>query len=122
MSSEQVVEIDSGHEKVTLTCGVIGEDITGGYWEKVDGNLSSLHNKSKPLLHNHGKTILKMVIVRARPSNSGDYRCVVYNQWGVSKSRNVQVTIRGKEKHFTKTILNRFVISSCSTRDHYPAH
>ena len=97
VSSEQVVDIVNGHHKVTLSCGVIGEDIAGGYWEKVDGNLPSFRNKSKPLLHNHGNTTLKMVIVRVRPSNSGGYRCVVYSQWWVVKSRKVQVTIRGKE-------------------------
>ena len=97
VSNEQVVNIFSGKQKVTLTCKAIGENITGGYWEKARHNLPSFQNKSKPLLHNHGKTILKMVIFRALPRNSGVYRCVVYNQWGLVKSWNVQVTIRSKK-------------------------
>ena len=85
------MSIVSGIEQVTLTCEVIGDDIAGGYWEKVDGdplphqnNMSSLSNKMK---------VSTIIITRARPEHSGRYCCVAYSQWGVDRSRNVQVTI-----------------------------
>ena len=96
VSGDQVVNIVSGHETVALTCGAIGENIAGGYWEKIDETIPLSHNKSKHLLYNHGKVILQMTIIRIHPSYSGDYRCVIYNQWWVVKSWKVQVTIGSK--------------------------
>ena len=89
-----------------MICTAIGENITGGYWERVDGNhgLSLIHNKSKPLSHNHREATLQMNITRARPTHSGRYRCVIFNPWGVGKSRNVQVTIRSKDKYIIADI------------------
>ena len=93
MSDDQQLSIVSSNERVMLTCNVNGDDITGGYWERVnddplpDKNMSSLSNDKR------GLTI---TISRARPTHSGMYRCVVYSQWGVAQSSNVQVTITSK--------------------------
>ena len=88
------LSIVSGVEQVTLRCKVTGDDIIGGYWERVNGgplpdnnNMSSLSND---------KTTLTITISRARPIHRGKYHCVVYSQWGMDKSRDVQVTITSK--------------------------
>ena len=94
MSDDEVLSIVSGNEEVMLTCNVNGDDITGGYWERVDGsqqnNMSSLSNN---------KRMLTITISKARPAHKGRYRCVVYSQWGVAESRNVQVTITSKSNN-----------------------
>lgn len=99
VSSDQVLNIYSGYDKVHLVCEASGENITGGYWEKVQGGrLSKSHNKSKPLSYsNGGKAVeLKLTIFKAHPIHSGKYRCVVYGQWGLTKSRKVSVIIKSK--------------------------
>ena len=99
VSSDQKLNIYSGYDKVHLVCEATGENITGGYWEKVGGgHLSPSHNKSKPLSYsNGGKAVkLKLVIIKAHPIHSGRYRCIVYGQWGVTKSRKVNVIIKSK--------------------------
>jgi len=87
------LSIVSDDEEVILTCKVTGDDIVGGYWERVNGevlpnetNISSLSNKGN-------KRTIKIAITKARPEHSGSYRCVVYSPWGVAQSENVQVTI-----------------------------
>ena len=74
-----------------------GDDIAGGYWERqndvplpVGNNLSSLSND---------KSMLKLIISRARPKHLGMYYCVAYSQWGVVQSRNVQVTITSESNN-----------------------
>ena len=98
VSSDQTLSILSGHENVVLMCTAIGH-ITGGYWEKVDGKVSLNHNKSKLILHNHKKATVNMTITRVHPIHSGKYRCVIFNQWGVVKSKDVQVTVKSKGGH-----------------------
>ena len=96
MSNDQILSIVSGNEEVMLTCNVTGDNITGGYWERVnddplpDNNMSSLSNN---------KRTLTITISRARPTHSGMYHCVVYSQWGVAQSRNVQVNIISKSNN-----------------------
>ena len=78
-----------------LTCNVTGDDITGGYWERVnDDPLPVSNNRSS--LSNDKRTL---TISRARPTHSGRYRCVVYSQWGVAQSGNVKVTITSKSNN-----------------------
>ena len=97
MSDDQQLSIVSGNEQVMLTCNVTGDNIVDGYWERVKNvsipdqiNMSSLSND---------KRTLTITISRARPTHSGRYRCVVYSQWGVAQSRNVQVTITSKSNN-----------------------
>ena len=76
-----------------LTCIIMsGDNITGAYWERIDGsqqtNVTSLSNDT-----------LTITIGRARPTHSGRYRCVVYNQWGVAQSRNITVIITSKSNN-----------------------
>ena len=97
MSDDQVLSIVSGNEQVMLTCNVNGDDITGGYWERV--NDDPLPNKKNMSSLSNDKRTLTITISRARPSHSGRYRCVVYSQWGVAQSRNVQVTITSKSNN-----------------------
>ena len=93
----QNLSIVSGNEQVTLTCEVTGDNITGGYWERVGGrSLSKSKNMSSI---NDDKTNLQLTINEARPRNSGMYRCVVYSQWGVAQSEDVQVTIKSKRNN-----------------------
>ena len=92
--SNQELSIVSGNEEVMLTCTVTGDNITGVYWKRTDGsqhsNMSSLSNDNRTLT---------ITISEARPTHSGRYRCVVYSQWGVAQSRNVQVTISSKSNN-----------------------
>ena len=96
MTDDQVLSITSGNEEVILTCNVTGDDITGGYWERMRNPLSVSNNKSS--LSNDGRTVT-ITISRARHRHSGRYRCVVYSQWGVAQSRNVRVTITSKSNN-----------------------
>ena len=84
------VNIIEGDEHVVLTCTVTGDDLAGGYWERLYppqnlSNMSSFLNGAVQLL-----------ITRARPIHSGNYRCVVYSQWGMAHSNNVTVIIKSK--------------------------
>ena len=89
-----MLSIVSGNEQVMLTCNVNGDDIIGGYWDRVNGGpLPNYNNMSS--LSNNMRTLI-ITISRARPEHSGRYRCVVYSQWGVAQSSNVQVTITSK--------------------------
>ena len=74
-----------------------GDNIIGGYWERVNGgplpdnnNMSSLSND---------KTTLTITISRTHPVHTGKYRCVVYSQWGIGQSRDVQLTITSKRNN-----------------------
>ena len=93
---DEQVSIVSGNEQVTLTCEVTGDDIAGGYWERMDG--VQLRNRNMSSLSNNKRTIT-MTITRARPEHSGMYYCVAYSQWGVGQSRNVQVTITSESNN-----------------------
>ena len=99
-ASDQTLNIYSGHETVVLICRVIGENISGGYWEKVDGTLSANHNKSKLISHdNHHKATVKMTITKVKPVHSGRYRCVIFTPWSVVKSDGIQVIVRSKGRY-----------------------
>ena len=93
--SDKQLIIVRDNEQVTLTCEFTGDNITGAYWERVNNglvnnNISSLSND---------KRTLTITITGAHPTHSGSYRCVVYSQWGVAQSRNVQVTITSKSNN-----------------------
>ena len=95
-SGDQALSIISGNEQVTLTCKVTGDNIVGGYWERMDG--CQLRNRNMSLLSNNKRTIT-MTITRARPEHSGMYYCVAYSQWGVGQSNNVRVTITSESNN-----------------------
>jgi len=79
------LSIVSGDEEVILTCKVTGDNITGGYWERVNGEaLPNTNNRSSLSNKNNDKRTLKITITKARPEHSGSYRCVVYSLWGVA--------------------------------------
>ena len=82
---------------MTLICEVTGDDIIGGYWERVNNNPLPVNNNMSSL--SNGKRTLAITISTARPTHSGMYRCVVYSQWGLAQSRNVQVTITSKSNN-----------------------
>ena len=91
------LNIVSRNENVTLSCTVTGDDITSGYWERVDGkSLQSINNMSSI---NDDKTRLQLVITKAHPKHSGKYRCIAYSQWGVAQSRGGQVTITSESNN-----------------------
>ena len=74
-----------------------GDDIIGSYWERVNGD--PLPNNNNMSSTSNNKRTLTMTISRARPEHSGNYHCVVYSQWGMDRSRNVQVTITSKSNN-----------------------
>ena len=78
---------------MTLTCKFTGDNIISGYWERV-GDRSLLNSE-----FNDDNITLQVVINEARPTHSGIYRCVVFNQWGLALSRNVQVTITSRSNN-----------------------
>jgi len=91
------LSIVKGTQQVKLTCEVSGDDIAGGYWERINGgplpdsnNVSSTKNRN---------TTLQLTITRARPDYSGQYRCVVYSQWGMAQSKRAQVNITSEIIH-----------------------
>ena len=84
------LNIINGDEPVLLVCHVTGDDLAGGYWERLNP-LQNLSNMSSFL-----NGVLQLLITRARPIHSGKYRCVVYSQWGMAHSNNVTVTIKSK--------------------------
>ena len=96
-SSDQVLSIVSGNEQVTLTCKVTGNDIAGGYWERMDG-VQFMKKNNMSSLNNNNRTIT-MTITKARPEHTGRYYCVAYSQWGMAQSRNVQVTITSESNN-----------------------
>ena len=92
----QSLSIVSSDEQVMLTCRFTGDSITGGYWESVNNDNPVSNNKSTL---NNNRRALTITIRGARPTHSGRYRCIVYSQWGVAQSRNVQVTITSKSNN-----------------------
>ena len=89
--------IVSDNEEVRLTCNATGDDITGGYWERVNDDPLPVSNNMSSL--SNDKRTLMITISRARPTHSGRYRCVVCSQWGVVQSRNVKVIITSKSNN-----------------------
>ena len=75
-----------------------GDDISGGYWERVTGGDDLPNQNNMSSLSNDNRTIT-MKITEVRPGHSGRYRCVAYSQWGMDRSRNVKVTITSKSKN-----------------------
>ena len=93
-SNNQQLSIVRRNQQVKLKCEVTGDDITGGYWERVKSY--SLPNSSNISSLSNDKKTLTITINKARPTYSGGYRCVVYSRWGVAQSRDVQVNITSK--------------------------
>ena len=82
---------------MTLTFNVTGDDIAGGYWERMDGVQLMRKNNMSSLSDN--KRTLTITIIRAHPEHSGMYYCIAYSQWGVGQSRNVQVNITSESNN-----------------------
>ena len=82
-----------------LTCTATGDDIAGGYWERVNRRSLSKGNNDSSLSLSNGNTIIQLNITKACPKHSGMYRCVAYSQWGVAQSRNVTVTITSESNN-----------------------
>ena len=91
------MSIVSGNEQVRLICKVTGDDIAGGYWERVNDDPLPANNNKSSLSNN--KRALTINIIRARPEHSGRYCCVVYSPWGVAQSSYVNVTITSKSNN-----------------------
>ena len=89
-TNNEVLSIVSSNEQVTLTCIVSGDDLAGGYWERLNPpqNLSNM-----TILYPNA---VQLVITRARPMHSGKYQCVVYSQWGMAHSSNITVNVTSK--------------------------
>ena len=92
-----MLSILSDNKEVMLTCNVNGDDIIGGYWERVNDDPLPVSNNISSL--SNDKRTLTMTISRARPTHSGKYHCIAYSQWGVAQSKDVQVTITSKSNN-----------------------
>ena len=99
------LSIVSGDEVVILTCELNGDDITGGYWERLKTDGGRLPNKRNMSSLNNYKATLQLNITRVRPIHSGQYHCVVYSQWGMAQSRNAQVTITSEMIYTIDTLI-----------------
>ena len=108
---DQELHITSGDENVILTCTVLGNGITVGYWERMnDGQLPTQNNMSS-LTESGIITSLNLKIIRARPMHSGKYRCIAYNEVGMTRSNYATVTIKSKKvaKHYIDLIIEYVV-------------
>ena len=76
-----------------------GDDIAGGYWERVNRRSLNKGNNDSFSSLSYGNIIIQLNITEVRPKHSGSYRCVAYSQWGVAQSRNVQVTITSESNN-----------------------
>ena len=85
------VAVINGDEPVQLECHATGDDLAGGYWERLNP-LQNLSNMSSF----QGNGAVHLAIARARPMHSGKYRCVVYSQWGTAHSDNITMTVKCK--------------------------
>ena len=94
-----MLNISSENDNLLLTCTVTGDDIAGGYWERVNRRSLNKENNDSSLSLSNGNTIIQLNITELRPKHLGMYRCVAYSQWGVAKSRNVQVTITSESNN-----------------------
>ena len=95
------LSVVSGNEEVTLTCEVGGDDIVGVYWERTNGGPLPNNNNMSSV----DETTLQLTITRARPDHSGQYRCVVYSQWGMAQSRNTQLIITSEILYTIDTLI-----------------
>ena len=96
--NDQLLHITNSSEVVILTCQASGSDLTGGYWERLNGHpIPKKNNISSFVYTKLDNTMiqLNMIIVRARPAHSGLYHCVVYSRWGITESIPTQVNITG---------------------------
>ena len=84
-------------DRLTLTCNITGDDIAGGYWERV--NIKSLNKGNNDSSLSNGNTTVQLIITRARPEHSGMYCCVAYSRWGVAQSKKIQVTITSESNN-----------------------
>ena len=94
---DEQVSVVTGSESVALTCELTGDDIAGGYWDRLGSD--PLPNKANISSLSNDKTRLHLIILRARPEYSGMYHCVVYSQWGVTQSSNTTVTITSENSN-----------------------
>ena len=92
-------KITSENDNLLLTCTMTGDDITGGYWERVNRRPLNKGNNDSSLSLSNGNTIIQLNVTRVRPKHSGMYCCVAYSQWGVAQSGNVQVTITSESNN-----------------------
>ena len=93
---DEQLSVVSGSERVTLTCEVTGDDLSG-YWERLDDD--PLPNKTNMSLLSNHNTSLQLIIVGVRPEYSGIYQCVVYSQWGMAYSNNITVNITSESNN-----------------------
>ena len=84
------LNIVNGNETLVLTCIATGDDLANGYWERLNP-LQNLSSMSSFL-----RSGVELTITRARPMHSGEYRCVVYSQWGMAHSDSVTVTVTSR--------------------------
>ena len=87
-SQNQELSIVNGTEKMILVWEFGGDDLYNVTCQRE--NKGTLLTIFMDILTNYN---FELTIDDIRPSNSGNYTCTVHSQWGVAKSRKVQVSI-----------------------------
>ena len=101
-SQNQELSIVNGTEKMVLVWEFGGDNLDGVSCQREnEGTLLSIFKDVQTLTNNN----FKLTIDNIHPSNSGNYTCTVYSQWGEAQSRKIQVTITSEWPNF----------SNCST-------
>ena len=92
------LQITNDNQEVTLTCSAIGSDLIGGHWERVNGNPLEKSNNISSIDMDVARTSINisMKIIAVRTVHSGQYRCVVYSNWGKKLAIPIQVEFTGK--------------------------
>ncbi|XP_065918161.1 basement membrane-specific heparan sulfate proteoglycan core protein-like isoform X2 [Dysidea avara] len=89
-SHNQELSIVNGTEKMVLVWEFGGDDLDGVSCQREnEGTLLSIFKDVQTLTNNN----FELTIDNIRPSNSGNYTCTVYSQWGEAQSRKIQVII-----------------------------
>ena len=79
---------------VTLTCSGEGFQSENFIYLWIDSSNNLIHSEASP------SGTSNLVFLVARPSDSGEYRCIVQNEWGAqvtSEPANLQVMTPGTE-------------------------
>ena len=100
-SPNQDLSVISGTERVVLVWEFGGDDLDGITCQRKNYGTQETILQDLYILTNYS---FELVLDEVCPSDSGEYSCTVYSQWGVAQSRKVKVNITSEFLLFT-TIL-----------------
>lgn len=102
------VDILYGHNH-TINCQIVSVyDLTNVYWQKMfNGTISNI-TTGRPGIDGAGITKPSLTILKADPSDSGQYACYAMNIAGTGQSNFINVTVFGGK-------LNAYSITAASS-------